>query len=106
MNREDILKVVQEEKSEAGEYEKLIARKSIMYGAAFGVALCTIMVIAELFILKKMDYGKPTILFAISGYANLYEGIKNKRKKMIIIGVIDIVVTLFGLLLFVGELIA
>lgn len=104
MNREEILKAVQSEKQETGEYEKVVARKAIAYGAAFGVVLCMIMILVELLIFKKMDFGKPTMLFAISGFAKLYEGIKNRIKKLIISGIIELFLTLIGLLLYIGAL--
>ena len=104
MNREEILKAAQAEKQEMGEYEKNVARKAAMYGAAVGVALCTIMIMVELLLFKKMDFGKPTMLFAISGFANLYEGIKNKNRKMVIGGSIEMFIMIIGLLLYIGDL--
>ena len=104
MNREEILKAVQLEKQEMGEYEKNVARKAIMYGAAVGVVLCTIMIVSELWIFKKIDYGKPTMLFAISGFVTLYEGIKWKIKKNVVVGLIEMFFAVFGLVLYVGAL--
>lgn len=104
MNREEILNAVQSEKQELGEYERTVARKAIMYGAACGVAICMVMMVVELFIFKKFDLGKPTILFAISGFAKLYEGIKNKIKKMIIGGTIELFIMVIGMLVYIGAL--
>ncbi len=104
MNREEILIAAQSEKQETGEYEKTVARKAIMYGAALGVMLCSVMSVVELWILKKVDLGKPAMLFAISGFANLYEGRKCKEKKKVISGLIEIIIAVFCLLLYVGAL--
>lgn len=104
MNREEILKAAQSEKQETGEYEKTVARKAIMYGAALGVMLCTVMLVVELLIFEKMDFGKPAMLFAICGFANLYEGGKGKEKKKVVSGVVEIIITVFCLLLYIGAL--
>lgn len=104
MNREEILLAVQSEKQETGEYENTIARKAIMYGAAAGVMLCTVMSAVELCFFKKMDFGKPTMLFIICGLANLYEGMKCRVKKKIISGTIEIIVAALSLLLYIGAL--
>ena len=102
MDREDILKAVQTEKQETGEYEDNIARKAIMFGTALGVILCLIMTAVELWIFKKLDFGKPTMLIAISSFANLYEGRKCKEKKKIVGGLIEAMIAVFCLLLYVG----
>lgn len=104
MDREEILRAVQAEKQETGEYEKNVTRKAIMYGAALGVGLCTVMSVVELWIFKKMDFGKPTILLAISGFANLYEGKRIRKKRAVLGGVIELVIATLGLILYVGAL--
>ena len=102
MNREEILLAAQSEKHETGEYENTIARKAIIYGAVVGVILCTVMSVVELLVFKKIDLGKPTMLFAIGGFANLYEGWKCQVKKEIISGIIEMIVAVLLLLLYIG----
>lgn len=104
MNREEILKAAQSEAQDTGEYERNVARKAIMYGAASGVMLCTIMSVVELWIFKKIDFGKPAMLFAISGFALLYEGIKGKDKKKFIGGLSEMFISVFCLFLYIGAL--
>lgn len=102
MNREEILKAAQSGQMETGEYEKNIARKAIMYGAAVGVALCVIMYVVELLVLKRFDMGKPAMLFAISGFANLYEGRKCREKKKFTCGLMEMLGAALCLLLYIG----
>ena len=66
--------------------------------------LCTIMTVVELWIFKEIDFGKPAMLFAISGFAKLYEGIKGKEKKKVIGGLVEMFIVVFCLLLYVGAL--
>lgn len=102
MNREEILKAVQLEKQEMGEYEQTVVRKSLMYASAFGVGLCLIMLVVELIMFKKMDYGKPAILFVLSGFSKIYEGRKLKEKRKVIGGLIEMFGAIFCILLYIG----
>lgn len=102
MTNEEILKAAQSSKEDIGEYEKTVVRKSLAYGSAVGVGLCMLMVLLELLIFKKIDFGKPALLFAIAGYADFYEGLKCKITKNKIKGIVELIVAAFGILLFVG----
>ena len=102
MTNEEILKAAQNSQEDIGEYEKEVVRKSLSYGAALGVAICTIMILIELLLVKKMDFGKPALLIAIAGYANFYEGSRNKIRKKMMKGIIELVVAAFVVLLYIG----
>lgn len=102
MTNEEILKAAQSSQDDIGEYEKVVVRKSLAYGAAVGVAICTAMILVELLIVKKIDFGKPALLFAIAGYADFYEGLKCKITKKKIKGIVELIVAAFGILLYVG----
>lgn len=102
MTNEEILKAAQSSKEDVGEYEKTIVRKSLAYGSAVGVGLCMIMVLLELLIFKRVDFGKPALIFAIAGYADFYEGVKCKITKRKIKGIVELVVAAFGILLYIG----
>lgn len=102
MNRDEILKAVQLEKQEMGEYEQTVVRKALMYASAFGVVLWSIMLAMEILVFKKIDFGKPAILFAISGFSKLYEGKKIYEKKKIRGGLIEIFVAIIWVLLYIG----
>lgn len=102
MTNEEILRAAQSSQEEIGEYEKVVVHKSLTYGAAVGVAICTAMILVELLIVKKIDFGKPALLFAIAGYADFYEGLKCKIAKKKIKGIVELIVAAFCVLLYVG----
>ena len=102
MINEEILKAAQSSQDDIGEYEKTVVRKSLAYGSAIGVGLCMLMVLLELLVFKKIDFGKPALLFAIAGYADFYEGLKCKITKNKIKGIVELIVAAFGILLYVG----
>ena len=60
------------------------------------------MILIELFLVKKMDFGKPALLIAIAGYADFYEGSKNRIRKKKVKGIIELVVAAFVVLLYIG----
>lgn len=104
MTNEEILKAAQDSQEDIGEYEKVVVRKSLAYGAALGVAICTAMILIELLVVKKIDFGKPALLFGIAGYADFYEGLKNKISKKKVKGIIELVFAALGVLLYIGAL--
>lgn len=53
------------------------------------------MSLVELLVVKKIDFGKPSLLFAIAGYANFYEGLNQIGKKKIK-GIIELVLAALG----------
>ena len=104
MTNEEILKAAQNERND--EFEQREANRSLMLGAAVAIAVCVIMIIVEWIVLKKVDYGKPTIIFVFSGIADLFEGIKNNKRKSKIIGIVELILAVIGLGLYVGAIIA
>lgn len=104
MNNEEILKAAQAEPQELGEYEATIMRKALAYGAACGVGVCLILILLEMFIEKRFDYGKPAMIFALSGFSKFYEGRGTKNKKKLVAGIVELIVAAVGLLLFIGAL--
>lgn len=107
MTSEEILKAAQDNnivKEEIGGIEKLVERRGVLYASAAGVLLCTIMILIELLIIKRIDFGKPAVLFLISGISNIYEHKHFCNKKMLALGIIEIIVTIVFLGLYVGAL--
>lgn len=104
MDREEILRAVQAEKCENGEYEQSVMRKSVSYGALVGVIICGVLTLIELFWGKVFDPGKPAILFAISGFSNAYEGHYRKELKRKVRGILELVVAFLLFVLAIGVL--
>lgn len=104
MTEEEILLAAQTEHEETGEYEQAMIRKSFGYGAAFGVGVCMLLMLAEIFIAKRFDYGKPVIIFSLAGFASTYEGIKNQNKKKLRDGIVLLILAVIGFALYIGAL--
>lgn len=104
MDREDILKAVQAETQEVGEYEITVERRAMMYAAGIGLMLCAVLMLVEMFAEKRLDYGKPAMVLAICSISDLYEGIKLSDKKKKFKGTVEAIFAILFLLLFVGVL--
>ncbi len=104
MDNKDILKMAQSEASGHGEYESAVTKRAAGYGTVIGLIILTIMFFLEMLILKRYDFGKPAIVFAMSAVSNLYEACKLKIKRKIILGVIEAALALLFLLAYLGAL--
>ena len=101
MNREDILKEVQNNPNQFGESEVHFQRKGAVIATLVGLFIAAAMVITEYFVLHKIDFGKVVIITAVIGASDLYEGIKNKSKKQIVYGAICGVVAIVSFVFYV-----
>lgn len=104
MNREDILKAAQLNKDVNDEAERDVARKAWLNAVAFNVVLLLIMCLIEGIIFKKIDFGKPALLFSLTAYSRIYEGRKLQNKKTLMAGIIEAVVATLFLILYIGAL--
>ncbi len=100
MNDEEILRVAQE--NPVAEAENETSRKAINNALAVGVLFLAAMIVAEIFLVKRIDFGKPALLLLISAISSILEGKNNHKRKELIVGIIEGVGTLFFLLLYIG----
>lgn len=101
MNRDEILSEVKNNPPQMGESEVHFQRKGAVIAILVGLFIGMVMVVTEIVIKHKMDFGKIAIIAAIIGTSDLFEGIKNRSKKQIIYGVICGVATVICLVLYI-----
>ena len=104
MERDEILKAAQDNPQEQGEYEKHISNKAVLYGFMAGIVLLMAMMILEWFIKKKIDLGKPALLFGISSVMDFYDGIVGKKKKSFVGGILTGLLAVVFLVGYIGVL--
>ncbi len=102
MNNDEILRAAQE--NPVAEAEDDASRKAINQALGMGILLLTAMIVAEIFIVKRIDFGKPSLLLFIAALANILEGKRNHVRKTFIIGIAECVGAVFFLLLYMGGL--
>lgn len=104
MNREDILKAAQMNEEVNDEAERDVTRKALLNAIAFSVVILMIMCLLEVIVFKKIDFGKPALLFSLSAYSSIYEGCKLPNRKKFIFGIIKAVFAIALLILYIGVL--
>mgnify|MGYP003571647180 CR=1 FL=1 len=102
MNDEEILRMAQEHP--VAEAENETSRKAITMALGVGILCLTAMIVAEIFVVRRIDFGKPALLLLIAAISNILEGKNNHKKKELIIGIVESAFTLLFLLLYVGGL--
>ena len=99
-----ILEAIENSEPEMGEYEIQVQRKGAVIGVCAAFAFGLIISFIESVITGKFDFGKLSIIFLVVVISELYEGIKFKKKKQIIYGVICFVLFAICMILYVGAL--
>lgn len=104
MDREEILKAVKEQgKTDINnEFEISIERKAVLTGMSVGIILCVSIIIFELLVVKRFDWGKPVVLLGVSSVTELYEGIVRKNMKKTICGAGLAIIAVLFLIIYIG----
>ena len=105
MTREEILEAAQESTPEIGEAERDVMRRSLLHSMIVVVIVCIVMIIIEWVVVRKIDFGKLALLVLFSGVSDFLEGKKNNTKKMLTLGIVQIIAALALVLLYIGALI-
>jgi len=103
MNKEEILKVAQEEKR-GDEYEKKACIKGNFCGTFVAIILGVILFVIEYLIKGFANISLIACGMTLAGVQLVVEGIKAKKIKHVIIGVLFLIVAFIALLGFVGGL--
>ena len=104
MNRDEILRAVQDMPEQNGEYERAVTRKGLHYATASTVVICIVMCFVETIIFKKIDFGKIALIFWLSAYSLIFEGKTMNNKKKLVGGIFEAIVAVLLIILYVGAL--
>lgn len=106
MKADEILKAAQDNPDNVGEHERYISTKALLWGFVIGIGSLIIMIMLELVINNKIDFGKPFLLFFIGGIIDFYDGLVRKKKLNAFLGIALIILSLFFLLAYIGVLLS
>ncbi len=104
MEKEEILKTAQSEKTPNDEYERSATVKELSYAFSVGILLFAVMIILEFVVVGKPDFGKGAIIMAIIGVLNICESKRTGKKKLFFFGVGELVFMILLLILYLGAL--
>lgn len=105
MKNKDILMAAQKEKSKGKEFENKQSVKSNLIGSLIALLVGIMLFLLEYFINSSVNIGLIAVGLTAAAVQSLFEGIKNRKVHMIIIGVVEALVTLFAILAFVSQLV-
>ena len=100
----ELLKIASELNPDNGEAEKKGIVDAIKISCIVTVALSLLMTFLEIIICHRWNFGMMTTFMTFSGVLELVVGKRNKEKKEFIIGIVEIVISVFFFILFMGAL--
>lgn len=103
MANDDILKAIQEQ-TPNDEYERSVNVSAIKVAVACGVVCAAIMFLVEWFVVKSYDFGKPFLIFLMSGVADVFEARKRKKGATMTAGIVALILAAFCLLAYIAGL--
>ena len=106
MDKEKILSAARNEKHRGEEFEKKETARSSLLGGAIALLVGIVVCALEYVILDSVNVGLIAVGMTAAGVDSFYEGIKLKRHHMTVIGVIQLLVAVFAILLFVAKVVA
>ncbi len=86
--REEILNFTMENECTEGENEKRIHNRGAIFGFIVALAVAVIMFYVDFLVFHKYDFGKPAIIWSVIATSEIYEGIKFRDKKKMLLGVV------------------
>ena len=106
MDREKILAAARNEKYRGKEFENKETTRSGLLGSAIAMLVGLVLFLLEYFLKNSVNIGLIAVGMTATGVDALYEGIKLKRYYMTVIGIIQILIALFAILLFIAKVVA
>lgn len=106
MNNEKILESARKNKNRGREYENKAATRSSLLGTFVALLVGIGLFLLEYFINDSANVGLIAVGMTASGVQSLYEGIKVKKLYLTIFGIIQMLIALFAILVFIGQVVS
>ena len=106
MDKEKILAAARSEKYRGKEFENKETTRSGLLGSAIALLVGVALFMLEYFVKDSVNVGLIAVGMTAAGVDAFYEGIKLKRHYMTIIGIIQLLVAIFAILLFIAKVVA
>ena len=106
MDKDKILAAARSEKHRGKEFENKETTRSGLLGSAIALLVGVALFLLEYFVKDSVNVGLIAVGMTAAGVDSFYEGIKLKRHYMTIIGIIQLLVAIFAILLFIAKVVA
>lgn len=106
MEKKQILEAAQKNKNRGCEYENKESVKSSLLGAVIAILVGIALFLVEYFAQGSVNVSLIAVGMTAACVQSLYEGIKNKKTYLIIIGCIETLVVIFAFLVFIAQVVS
>ena len=103
-NNNEILKAVQEQKIKNDEFEQSVLSRGTLLAAGITIIVTALLVGIEFKITRRWDFGKPSVVALTCSISYLFNGIKLKRVKELVMGIVSVILFIFCFTMFITEL--
>lgn len=105
MEKNKILEAARNNKNKGQEYENKESVRSSLFGAAASIVVGIILFLVEYFVKDSVNISLIAVGMTMVSVQSLYEGIKNKKIYLIILGIIQALIVIFSILLFIKQVV-
>lgn len=106
MEKKQILEAARKNKNRGCEYENKESVKSSLLGAVIAILVGIALFLVEYFAQGSVNVSLIAVGMTAACVQSLYEGIKNKKTYLIIIGCIETLVVIFAFLVFIAQVVS
>lgn len=103
MDTEKILETARKSKSRGMEYENKETTRSSMLGSFIALLVGISLFLVEYFVMNSVNVGMIAVGMTAASVQSLYEGIKLKKLYLIVFGIIQVIITIFAILIFIRQ---
>jgi hypothetical protein len=105
MENNKILEAARKNKNRGKEYENKESVRSNLLGSMVAILIGITLFLIEYFVQNSINVSLIIVGMTAACIQSLYEGVKNKKVYLIIIGVFETLVVIFGLFVFIAQVV-
>lgn len=105
MDKNSILNAAKKEKNRGMEYEGRIIKQGFAWGMLVAVIFSVVLVMTEYLANGTVNIGVIAVIITMTGIQSLYEGIKLKKRYLIITGSVETVIAVLYTVLYVYKVV-
>lgn len=106
MEKNKILEAARNNKVKGREFENKESIKSSLLGSIVSTILGIALFLIEYFVKNDVNVSLIAVGMAAFSVQSIYEGIKTKRISLLLVGIVQVIIVLFAILIFMGQVFA
>lgn len=106
MDKKSILEAARKNKTRGCEYETKESARGSLLASAVSIFAGVILFLVEYFVKNSINVSMIAVWMIAGCVQNLYDGIKNSKVYMTIIGTIKAIIALLAIIIFIGQVVS